>query len=55
MSSYKKKHIVKETSKLVQQEEIAANLYDSLGFTQSREHNLSKASEKAVKKRAAVI
>jgi hypothetical protein len=55
LTSLKRKYTVRETSKVMQQEEIAADLYNRDGLIQSREHDLSKASAKAVKKRAAVI
>jgi len=55
LTSLKRKYTVKETSKVMQQEEIATDLYNRDGFIQSRENDLSKASAKAVKKRAAVI
>lgn len=55
MTSYKKKHSVKEAIKATHHHENSYELYNEDGFEQERQAGLSKASAKAVKKRAAVI
>lgn len=55
MTSYKKKHSVKEAIKATHHHEISHDLINEDGFEQARLADLSKASAKAVKKRAAVI